>query len=120
MCKSCVTYLLTETCKACYFHIRVLRHIRASLTTEASKTIAAAIVGSRLLLCACYIKTPSDFYISTPILSLITWIFCLLLYFPDVVYFIAYNYAITTLYVHHLRLTNVIKAITYLLTYLLT
>ena len=39
---------VSETCKACYFHIRVLRHIRASLTTEASKTIAAAIVGSRL------------------------------------------------------------------------
>ena len=34
--------------EACYFHIRALRHIRASLTTEASKTIAAAIVGSRL------------------------------------------------------------------------
>ena len=42
---------LSETCKACYFHIRALRHIRASLTTEASKTIAAAIVGSRLDFC---------------------------------------------------------------------
>ena len=39
---------VSETCKACYFQIRALRHIRASLTTEASKTIAAAIVGSRL------------------------------------------------------------------------
>ena len=29
---------VSETCKACYFHIRALRHIRASLTTEASKT----------------------------------------------------------------------------------
>ena len=38
---------MSETCKACYFHIRALRHIRASLTTDASKTIAAAIVGSR-------------------------------------------------------------------------
>ena len=34
-----------------YFHIRALRHIRASPTTEASKTIAAAIVGSRLDFC---------------------------------------------------------------------
>ena len=42
---------VSETCKACYFHIRALRHIRASLTTDASKTIAAAIVGSRLDFC---------------------------------------------------------------------
>ena len=42
---------MSETCKACYFHICALRHIRASLTTEASKTIAAAIVGSRLDFC---------------------------------------------------------------------
>ena len=42
---------VSETCKACYFHIRALRHIRPSLTTEASKTIAAAIVGSRLDFC---------------------------------------------------------------------
>ena len=42
---------VSETCKACYFHIRALRHIRASVTTEASKTIAAAIVGSRLDFC---------------------------------------------------------------------
>ena len=33
------------------FHIRALRHIRTSLNTEASKTIAAAIVGSRLDFC---------------------------------------------------------------------
>ena len=42
---------VSETCSACYFHIRALRHIRASLNTEASKTIAAAIVGSRLYFC---------------------------------------------------------------------
>ena len=42
---------MSETCKACYFYIRALHHIRASLTTEASKTIAAAIVGSRLDFC---------------------------------------------------------------------
>ena len=40
---------VSETCKACYFHIRALRHIRASLTTEASKTVAAAIFDSNLI-----------------------------------------------------------------------
>ena len=42
---------MSETCKACFFHIRALCRIRASLTTEASKTIAVAIVGSRLDFC---------------------------------------------------------------------
>ena len=42
---------VSETCTACYFHIRALRYIRASLSAEASKTIAAAIVGSRLDFC---------------------------------------------------------------------
>ena len=35
---------VSETCKASYFHIRALRHIRSSLTTEACKTIAAATI----------------------------------------------------------------------------
>ena len=34
---------VSEICKASYFHIRVLRHIRSSLTTEAAKTKASAI-----------------------------------------------------------------------------
>ena len=42
---------VSEICKASYFHIRALRHIRSSLTTEACKTIATAIVGSRLDYC---------------------------------------------------------------------
>ena len=42
---------VSETCKASYFHIRALRHIRSSFTTEACKTVAAAIVGSRLDYC---------------------------------------------------------------------
>ena len=42
---------VSETCNASYFHIRALRHIRSSLTTEACKTVAAAIVGSRLDYC---------------------------------------------------------------------
>ena len=41
----------SETCKTSYFHIRALRHIRSSLTTEACKTVAAVIVGSRLDYC---------------------------------------------------------------------
>ena len=42
---------VSETCKASYFHIRALRHIRSSLTAEAAKTVATAIVGSRLDYC---------------------------------------------------------------------
>ena len=42
---------VSETCEASYFHIRALRHIRSSLTTKACKTVAAAIVGSRLDYC---------------------------------------------------------------------
>ena len=50
---------VSETCKACYFHICALRHIRASLTTEVSKTIAAAIVGSLLDFCNSFLAGPS-------------------------------------------------------------
>ena len=42
---------VSEICKASYFHIRALRHIRSSLTTEAAKTGASAIVGSWLDYC---------------------------------------------------------------------
>ena len=42
---------VSETCRASYFHIRALRHIRSSLTVEAAKTVATAIVGSRLDYC---------------------------------------------------------------------
>ena len=41
---------VSETC-ASYFHIRALRHIRSSLTVEAAKTVATAIVGSWLDYC---------------------------------------------------------------------
>ena len=43
--------MFSEICKASYFHIRALRHIRSSLTTEAAKTVAVAIVSSRLDYC---------------------------------------------------------------------
>ena len=42
---------VSEACKASYFHIRALRHIRSSLSTEACKTVAAVTVGSRLDYC---------------------------------------------------------------------
>ena len=42
---------ISEICKASYFYIRALNHIRSSLTTEAAKTIASAIVGSRVDYC---------------------------------------------------------------------
>ena len=42
---------VSETCKASYFHIRALRHIRSSLTAETAMTVATAIVGSRLDYC---------------------------------------------------------------------
>ena len=47
--KPCSTTACTKyTCSCCYPKISALRHIRSSLTTEACKTIATAIVGSRL------------------------------------------------------------------------
>ena len=57
---------VSETRKACYFHIRALRHIRASLTTEASKTIAAAIVGSRFDFCNFLLAGTSVFKSDSP------------------------------------------------------
>jgi hypothetical protein len=42
---------VAAVCKACYFHIRALRHIRASLPDDVAKTIACSIVGSRLDYC---------------------------------------------------------------------
>ena len=42
---------VSEVCRASYFHIRALRHIRSSLTTDTAKTVASAIVGSRLDYC---------------------------------------------------------------------
>ena len=48
-----------ETCKACFFHIHLLRHIQAFLTTEASKIIAAAKVGSRLDFCNSFLADTS-------------------------------------------------------------
>ena len=51
---------LSETCKASYSHIRALRYIRSSLTTEAAKTVVTAIVGSRLDYCNSHLAGASD------------------------------------------------------------
>ena len=55
---------VSETCKACFFHICALRHVRTSLTTEASKTIAAAKVGSRLDFCNSLLAGTSVSYLT--------------------------------------------------------
>ena len=39
---------VTDVCKACYFHIRALRHVRESLPDAVAKTVACSIVSSRL------------------------------------------------------------------------
>jgi hypothetical protein len=40
-----------STCKAIHFHLRALKHIRKSITTDTAKTIACSIIGSRLDYC---------------------------------------------------------------------
>ena len=39
---------VNAVCKATFFHIRALRHIRGVLTEDMSKTVACVLVGSRL------------------------------------------------------------------------
>ena len=40
--------LMWVHCKSTYFYIRALRHIRQTLSTDDAKTVASALVGSRL------------------------------------------------------------------------
>jgi hypothetical protein len=42
---------VTAVCKASYFHIRALRHVRESLPEEIARTVACSVVGSRLDYC---------------------------------------------------------------------
>jgi hypothetical protein len=42
---------VSAVCKAAHFHIRALRHIRRTISTDMAKTVACAIVGSRLDYC---------------------------------------------------------------------
>jgi len=42
---------VANVCKACYFHIRALRHVRQSLPDDVARTVACSIVGARLDYC---------------------------------------------------------------------
>lgn len=39
---------VTNLCRSCFYHIRAIRHIRSALTKDMSKTLACALVSSRL------------------------------------------------------------------------
>ena len=42
---------VSSVCRACYFHIRALKHVRDSLPDDVARTVACSIVGSRLDYC---------------------------------------------------------------------
>ena len=42
---------VASVCKASYFHIRALRHIRKSLPDDVAKTVACSLIGSRIDYC---------------------------------------------------------------------
>ena len=42
---------VANVCKASYFHIRALRHVRESLPDDVAKTVACSIVGTRIDYC---------------------------------------------------------------------
>ena len=42
---------ISLVCRSCYYHVRDLRRLRRCLTSEVSKTIAAALVSSKLDYC---------------------------------------------------------------------
>ena len=52
---------VSDVCRACNFHLRALRHIRSSLTTDAAATLACSIVGSRLDYCNGILLGASDY-----------------------------------------------------------
>jgi len=39
---------VTAVCKSAYYHIRAMHHIRPAITEDIAKSIACALVGSRL------------------------------------------------------------------------
>ena len=49
-----------NVCKACYFHIRALRHICASMSEETAQMLACAIVSSKLDCCSALLTGMSD------------------------------------------------------------
>ena len=42
---------INNICRACYFYIRGLRHVRSAMSTDTAKIVACAIVSSRLDYC---------------------------------------------------------------------
>ena len=42
---------INNICRACYFHIRGLRHVRSAVSTDTAKIVACVIVSSRLDYC---------------------------------------------------------------------
>ena len=51
---------IANVCKASYFHIRALRHVRKSLPDDVAKTVACSIVGSRIDYCNALLVGMSD------------------------------------------------------------
>ena len=51
---SCLTFdkHVNNICQASYFHIRVIRHIRGSMSTDIAKSVASTIVDARLDYCS--------------------------------------------------------------------
>jgi hypothetical protein len=55
---------VSDICKSTSFHIRALAHVRRSLTTDMAKTVACAIVGSKLDYCNSLLYGATDKNIS--------------------------------------------------------
>jgi len=51
---------IASVCRASYFHIRALRHVRESLPDNVAKTVACSIVGSRIDYCNALLVGMSD------------------------------------------------------------
>ena len=51
---------VSAVCKSCYFHIRVLRHLRPMMSTKRATMVACAIVSSRLDYCNSVLAGMSD------------------------------------------------------------
>ena len=49
-----------NVCPACYFNIRVLRHVRSSMSRETADMVACAIVSSRPDYCSCALANMSN------------------------------------------------------------
>ena len=51
---------ISQTCRACFYHIRDLRRIRKSLSLDIAKQIAVALVSSKLDYCNLHNMTEKD------------------------------------------------------------